>query len=259
MVKPAVRRLFGNAAVLDAPDDDPATFARHRAIIASKPLLADVYRSFYEELARVAAALPPGARVELGAGGGFFKRYLPEALTSDVVVGADVDLVCSAEALPFADASVAGLFLLDAFHHLRRPARLLAEAERCLRPGGRLVMIEPAGTWWGRLVRKTLHHEAYDDRAGWELADGAHSNLALPWIVFSRDRADFARAFPRLHLVRCEPHTPLRFLLSGGVSYRSLVPGALAPLLRLVERAAVPLNPVFGLHVTIELVKREAS
>lgn len=258
-VKQAVQRLLGNTAVLESPEDAAARFALHREIIANKPLLADVYRSFYEEFVRVAASLPAGARVELGAGGGFLKRCLPGIVTSDVVVGADVDMVCSAEALPFADASVAGLFLLDAFHHLRRPACLLAEAERCLRPGGRLVMIEPAGTWWGRLVRKALHHEAYDERAAWALPEGAHSNLALPWIVFTRDRAELARAFPRLRLVRCEPHTPFRFLLSGGVSYRSLVPGALAPFLRFVERMAVPLNPLLGLHVTIELVKREAA
>lgn len=253
------RLLADDGARATHHGEDAAAFAAHRRIILGKPLLADAYRRFYAEFARAAQALPPGPRIELGAGGGFLKSCVPGVRTSDVVTGAELDLVCAGEALPFADESVSGVFLLHVLHHMARPVRFLAEAERCLRPGGRLVMVEPASTWWGRLVRRAMHHEAYDGAGGWELDAGAHSNLALPWILFDRDRADVARAFPRLRLVRYEPHTPLRLLLSGGVTYRALVPGAWLPLVRLAERAASPLNGMFGMHVTIELLKTERA
>jgi SAM-dependent methyltransferase len=223
-----------------------------------KPLLRDVYASFYGEFVRVSRRVPPGPCVELGSGGGFLRDLLPSVVTSVVVVGVGIDTARAAEALPFRTGTVSAFFLLDAFHHLRDPHRFLAEVERCLRPAGRLVMVEPANTAWGRLVRKSFHHEPFDERAGWGGAGNgtrAAANLALPWIVFVRDRARFEQAFPRLALVRYEPHTPFRFLLSGGITYRSLVGQGLIPLVKLLERALFPLNRILGMHVTIEIQK----
>jgi SAM-dependent methyltransferase len=258
-VKQLVQRLLADPAVRGVSEADPDARALHRRMILGKPLLADVYRTFYDEFVRVQPALPDGPRVEIGTGGGFLKDRVPGVLTSDLVPGPGLDLVCAAEALPFADESIAALFLLDVFHHVARPGRFLAEAERCLRRGGRLVMVEPAGTWWGRLVRRACHHEPFDAAADWDLPGGRDSNLALPWIVFTRDRRLLADRFPGLRLLRCEAHTPFRFLLSGGINYRALVPAGALPAVRLAERVAAPFNPLLGLHMTVDLVKAEVS
>lgn len=47
------------------------------------------------------------------------------------------------EALPFADASLDGVFMVDVLHHVRSQAEALTEIRRVLRPGGLVVALEP--------------------------------------------------------------------------------------------------------------------
>ena len=64
--------------------------------------------------------------------------------------------------------------------------------------------------------------------AEWEFASSgplSGANGALPWMVFVRDRAEFEREFPELEVARIEPFLAFRYLVSGGVSMRSLMPG----------------------------------
>lgn len=253
-----LRGLLENPEIRGLNVDDARTIEVHREIIRKKPLLRDAYASFYGGFVEASRRVPPGPCVEMGSGGGFLKEYLPSVITSDVLDLSHVDMVCSGESLPLGDGTVSAFFLLDVFHHIKNPRKFLSEAQRCLRPGGRLVMIEPANTAWGRFIRKTFHHEPFDETAGWELngtGPVSASNLALSWIVFVRDRVRFEQEFPGLAIVRYEPHTPFLFLLSGGVSYRALVPRRLIPLVKLAEHLASPLNGYLGMHVTIEMRK----
>jgi hypothetical protein len=61
-------------------------------------------------------------------------------------------------------------------------------------------MIEPWVTPWSRLVYTRMHHEPFVPAAAqWEfLTTGPLSgaNGALPYILFSRDRAQFELEFP---------------------------------------------------------------
>lgn len=253
-----LKAVLGNPKARGLRDEDPRTIEIHRRIIREKPLLRDAYASFYGEFVSVSRRVPPGPCVELGTGGGFLKELMPSVVITDVIPALGMDAALAAEALPFRAGSISAFFLLDVFHHVTDPRRFLAEVVRCLRPGGALVMVEPANTAWGRFVRKHFHHEPFDEGAGWEPGGNgraAASNLALPWIVFVRDRALFERMFPQLRLVRVEPHTPLRFLLSGGISYRALAPSCLLPLVRLAEWTASSLNRYLGMHTTIEVCK----
>jgi SAM-dependent methyltransferase len=52
-------------------------------------------------------------------------------------------LVADAAALPFADGSFDTVLIRDLLHHVRDRARVLSEARRVLRAGGRLMLIEP--------------------------------------------------------------------------------------------------------------------
>ncbi|MEO6436333.1 MAG: hypothetical protein ABIP55_11325, partial [Tepidisphaeraceae bacterium] len=58
---------------------------------------------------------------------------------------------------------------------------------------------------------------------------------ALAWIVFHRDAEQFRREFPQWRIELIRPMMPLRYLLSGGVSMRSLMPGFTFALLRGIE------------------------
>lgn len=201
--------------------------------------------------------------MELGSGGGFLRDVIPQAITSDVVASPYVDTVFSALDMPFPDGLVDAFFAVDVFHHLGDAGRFLVEVERCLRPGGKLLMIEPANTLWSRFVYRWLHHEPFDTKAGWRLPAGggrlSGANGALPWIVFARDRDRFSRMFPRLRIETFAPHTPFAYLASGGLSAPAFLPGPLYPVIRGVERLLSPFDGLWGMFVTIEIVKAEGA
>lgn len=239
--------------------DDPASSVLAQKIIQRKQFLKNLYREFYQEFAR---ALPPPCPerkvVELGSGGGFIKDVIPDAITSDVLDLPGLDLCFSASEMPFPDGSVDAFVMIDVFHHLPDTERFFQEVDRCLKIDGKVLMVEPANTWWGRFVYTRFHHESFDPTAAWGVLSGgplSSANGALPWIVFCRDRRVLEQKFPRLKAVRVEPHTPFCYLLSGGLSFRQLAPSWSYPALRAIERFLGPLNGSLGLFYTIEVVK----
>lgn len=239
--------------------DDPATAVLHARIIQKKPLLRALYLDFYSAFKRVMDAFGPGTYVELGSGGGFLKDVLPEVITSDVRALPTVDQCFDAEAMPFDAGSVDGFFMLNVFHHFTRPGNVLREFSRTLRPGRSVVMIEPANTLWARWVYRRFHHEPFDLAGGWGFVSSgplSGANGALPWIVFVRDRVRFEREFPLLRVRRVVCHTPLRYLASGGVSFRQLAPSWSGGILKAVEWALSPLDETLGMFMTIELARR---
>jgi hypothetical protein len=83
------------------------------------------------------------------------------------------------------------------------------------------------------------------------------ANQALSYIVFDRDRARFEQELPNLELVEMFPlGNYLRYLLSGGLNFRQLVPSFTEPVLRVIESALVPARRVLALHHMIVLRRR---
>jgi SAM-dependent methyltransferase len=170
------------------------------------------------------------------------------------------DLSFSALDMPFADGDLAGLYMLDVFHHIPDVRRFLEEAARCLAPGGKVVMLEPANTLWGRFIYRNFHHEPFEPAATqWSLPAGgpmSMANGALPWIVFVRDRDELKVAVPDLTIRSVQYCYPFRYLISGGVSMRQLLPGFAGPLVRFVDATLLaPLGPLMGMFMRIVLVK----
>ncbi len=197
--------------------DDPSATVLHAEIINNKGFLKKLYVDFYRILKN---KLPESAKtiVELGSGGGFIKEIIPSALTSDILEVDGLDHIFSALEMPFTDASVDAFVMIDVLHHIPDPEQFFREASRCLVPGGRIIMIEPANTPWSRFIYKNFHHEEFDLEAGWVLgASGplSQANGAVPWIMFNRDREKFLDRFPAFKIIEMKNHTPLRYLLSG--------------------------------------------
>jgi len=239
--------------------DDPQLTELRFQIIERKPFLRHVYERFYRELLEPARSVPPGAQAEFGAGGGFLQRVAPQVITTEFLAVRGVDMRTSAEAMPFADGALSAVYMLDVLHHLPHPRAFFAELVRCLKPGGRAVMVEPYLSAWSRFVYGRLHHEPVDERAPWELASTgplSGANTALPWIVFERDLATFRAEFPALTLVEYRPIMPLAYLLSGGVSMRSLAPGFAFPLVQALETGLTPLNRQLAMFCVIVLERR---
>jgi len=251
-----LRRLLSHPLTRGLDIDDPLTTALRRDVIATKPFLRRVMQDWYRLLA---AAVPAGDGhvLELGSGAGFLKEVIPEVITSEVFPDVGVDRVVRAEALPFRDGELRAVVMADVFHHIPDVGRFLSEAERCLRPGGVVAMVEPWVTAWSRFVYTRLHHEPFEPQAAaWRFASsGALSgaNSALPWIVFQRDREMLSREHPRLVVDEIRPFMPLRFLIAGGISLRSLAPGWAYGAWGLVERLLSPLDHRLAMFALIQV------
>jgi SAM-dependent methyltransferase len=207
----------------------------------------------------MSVGLDNGASLEIGSGGGFLKEIFPEVITSDILPLPDVDRVVRAEALPFPDQSLSCILLLNVFHHIPKPADFLAEASRTLANGGKIMMVEPANTPFGRFIYKRFHHEPFDELGGRELPEGnplGHANQALPYIYFERDIDWFRQQFPSLSLLSIRYHSPFTYLLSGGFSHRSFVPSFFVRPLEILEGLLAPLHPYLGLFCTITLERK---
>jgi len=222
--------------------DDPSTTELRGEIIQQKPILKAIYEEWYRLICEHMPKVP-GRVLELGSGAGFLRSRIPGLITSEVFACRNVRLLMDAQALPFHPQSLRAVAMTNVLHHIPRPAAFLREAEKCLVPGGAILMIEPWVSWWSKKVYTRLHHEPFDE----SLKDWAHdyagplsgANGALPWMIFERDRQRFEREF-RLRIDKVEPMMPFRYLLSGGVSMRQLIPSFSDPLCVSIERGLEP-------------------
>jgi SAM-dependent methyltransferase len=242
--------------------DDPRLVVLRRRLIREKAFLRRIYQEWY---AAIIAVLPGGEGpvLELGSGGGFLDESVPGLITSELRLTPHVRLALDGQVLPFAGASLRGIVMIDVLHHLPESRRFVREAARCVRPGGRVVMIEPWVSAWSSLVYSRLHHEPFRPEADeWEFPRGgplSAANMALPWIMFVRDRARFEREFPQWRVLSISPFMPFRYLLSGGVSMRGLAPAWTFGFWRAVERALQPWADRLGMFARIVLERTDAG
>jgi SAM-dependent methyltransferase len=220
--------------------DDPQTTHLRQQIIQEKSFLRQIYQEWYRA---IVAALPSGegAVLELGAGAGFMRDFIPDLITSEVFYCPNIRAVLDGSCLPFVAKSLRAIVMTDVLHHLPQPRLFFAEATRCVRPGGVVAMVEPWVTPWSRFVYTRLHHEPFQpETPSWELPTSgplSGANGALPWILFARDRLKFEQEFPQWRIELIKPIMPFRYLLSGGVSLCGFAPGWSFGLWRRIETA----------------------
>ncbi|OQY46683.1 MAG: methyltransferase type 11 [Anaerolineaceae bacterium 4572_78] len=207
--------------------DSPETTHLRRHIIQEKQFLRRIYIEWYTSLAYT---LPKGDKpiLELGSGAGFLKEVIPNLITSEVLPTRHVTTILDGLHLPFADNQLRAIVMTDVLHHIPQPVQFLHEAMRCVEQGGVIAMIEPWVTTWSTLIYQNIHHEPFrPESKTWEFPSTgplSGANGALPWIMFVRDREQFQHEFPDWHMMTIKPMMPFRYLVSGGVSMRSLMP-----------------------------------
>jgi SAM-dependent methyltransferase len=242
--------------------DDPSRYDIIRDIIQKKPGLKKFYQELYkiyqEGLSRCSEN---GDVIELGSGAGFVKDIIPEIITSDVLPYENVDQVVDATDMPFNDNSLKAILMANVFHHIPDVSMFLSEACRCLKPCGRIIIIDQHNSWFSKIIFKYFHDEPFcPDATNWKFdstgpLSGANGSLA--WIVFKRDYLIFRSKFPNFKLVKYKPHSPLRYWLLGGLKKWSLLPAQLFGLATFIDNLLLKINSGFGCFVTIEIVKTE--
>ena len=168
------------------------------------------------------------------------KDYILNLITSDLFSIPGVDMVIDAQGIDISDASLDGIAMTDVLHHIPDCNLFFSEASRVIRPGGKLVMIEPWNTTWSKWVYLHLHHEQFEPSAeDWIIESSgplSGANGALPWIIFNRDRKIFTDKYPKLKILNIKPIMPISYLLSGGISMRSFLPGGVYKPVRYLEK-----------------------
>jgi SAM-dependent methyltransferase len=220
-----------------------------------KSVLRAVYDDFYD---RIAAFCTSGLTIEIGGGIGNLKRRLADVVSTDIQFAPWLDCVADAQHLPFADGVAGNIVMIDVLHHIEFPVRFFREAERLLRPGGRIITVEPAITWGSTLFYRFLHQEPVRMSADPLLEgmpdpnrDPYDSNQALPTLIATRNRQQFLRLFPGLRISRINWFSFVVYPLSGGFKPWSLIPAGLASRLLGIERA---IEPVLGRWLAFRMV-----
>lgn len=217
--------------------DDAGTTTLRRQIVRQKKFLKQIYHEWYRRIIEHVPA--EGSVLEIGSGAGFFSEILPRAITSEIFPTSGVDLIADGRHLPFVDGDLTAITMTDVLHHMVEVESFFAEAGRCVRSGGTMVMIEPWRTTWSEWVYRNLHPEPFEPDFSWDISDTgilSSANGALPWIIFERDRQRFEREFPEWEIKLIEPMMPVAYLLSGGISLRALAPSPSYKIVRWLER-----------------------
>ena len=253
-----LRRWLAHPLTASLPLDHPDTTELRNQVIASKPFLKCIYDEWYSMLAR---ELPPGEGqvLELGSGAGYCSQFIPGLITSEFFPCSRASVALDAQKIPLADGSLRAIVMTDVLHHIPNVERFFSDASRCLRKGGKILMIEPWVTPWSRLIWTRFHHEPFrPDAEDWSFASTgplSGSNSAIPWIAFVRDRPRFESLFPELSIERIRPFMPFRYLVSGGVSLRNVMPGFTHAAWAALENMLEPEMPRLAMFAFISLLR----
>jgi SAM-dependent methyltransferase len=221
-----------------------------------KPALREVYIDLYRKMVEHCV---PGRTLEIGGGSGNFKQFREDVISTDIAHAPWLDLVCDAQRLPFCPDSFANIVMFDVLHHIEHPGTFFREAERILRPGGRIVMVEPAITPVSWFFYHFLHEEPVVLSAD-PLQEGKPtpgrdpyaSNQAIPTLIAGRHRNQFHALFPHLRIRKVLRMSLFAYPLTGGFKAWSLIgEGAVKPALRIEDRLAGPLGRLLGFRMLL--------
>lgn len=229
-----------------------------------KPVLQRIYREFHETIARELARRDSHHVVELGSGIGNIQDVIPECIRTDLFPNPWIDQVETAYALSFEDNSVSDIVLFDVFHHLRYPGTALAEFERVLCGGGRVIIFDPCVSLLGLLVYGPCHHEplGLGQEINWLAPhdwspdeDDYYAAQGNAYRLFVR-RERHSRWNDRWKLVSLRRMAALSYVATGGYSGPQLYPEKLLPLMHGVDRACDLIPLLFATRLLVVLEQR---
>ena len=254
-----IKSLLSHPLTRGLSVDDPSTTVLRKQILQEKAFLRKIYEEWYGALAK-SLDVSSNLILEIGSGAGFLCEYIPELINADILLLPWLSLVLDGGRLPIQDEALDAVVMVNVLHHMPDAEAFFKEATRSIKTNGQLAMIEPWVTPWSKFIYTTMHHEPCDPSVvDWFLNSSgplSSANGALPWIVFERDRKKFIRKFPEWEITQIQPMMPFTYLLSGGVSLRSFMPGWSYKFWSRFEASLDPCLDKWAMFAKIILTKR---
>ena len=227
-----------------------------------KPLLQALYGDFYRLIARHLSKLPESKIVELGSGLGNIHQVIPNCVRTDLFLNAWIDQIENAYQLSFPDESISDLILTDVFHHLKYPGTALKEFLRVLRPGGRVIMLEPCLSALGLMVYGVFHDEpiAILKEIQWEAPQGwSPANIGYYAAQGNASRIFLGKHFRHKlcdwQKIETKRISAIAYVASGGFSKPQLYPASALPWIRRLEKGLGLFPTLFATRLLVILEK----
>jgi SAM-dependent methyltransferase len=231
-------------------------------------MIGDVFKEFYTKSFTLSEQYSltnkkDGMKIEIGSGSSLFKYYFPSIQSTDIKIHKHNDMSLDAQDMTnIGDNSVETFYAINCFHHFPNPDKFFNELNRTLRVGGTCIIIEPYfGILSSFLYKRMFKTESFDKKQkDWNYISSGPmtgANQALSYIVFFRDLDKFLFENANLEIA----HTTilnnyLRYLFSGGLNFKQLVPAWIEKPIKTIEFLLQPINKLFALHHIIVLRKK---
>lgn len=236
---------------------------RYKKIWQEKKILRETYRQWFE---RIEKDLAPGQTLEVGSGIGSFKEFKPEIISSDLSKHDWLDMSLDAHAIPFGDSSLSNIVMIDVLHHLADPLKFFREAERVLKEGGRVLMIEPYPSPFSYLIYRYFHAEPFLFKVDYfrefqEISkDPWEANQAIPYLLFFKYRKRFEQAMNhKFNIIKRDRISFTLYPASGGFERKALAGNLFIPVLRLFEYILRPFARLLAFRCYVVLEKKIKS
>jgi SAM-dependent methyltransferase len=233
---------------------------QHKIIWEQKPILRALYTSWYQE---IAAQIVLGNTLELGGGTGNFKAFAPNVVSTDIVPLPWLDTVADAQNLPFDNQSFDNIVMFDVLHHIENVTLFFDEALRVLRPGGRVVMMEPYISFASWPIYHFLHPEPVDFKQNpldWVEPSPERkpfdANQAFATILFERQYSLFQKKYPQFVKRYHHRLSFFAYPLSGGFDKPSLLPMSVLKQVLPLENALSFMSRFLAFRVLVVLEKK---
>lgn len=222
-----------------------------------KPRLRKEYGRLYKKMKE---RMAPGPSLEIGSGMGNIKMWIPEITTSERDLSEDVDRQETAYRLNYRAGELGNIVAMDVWHHLEFPARALGEWRRCLRPGGRVILMEPAMGLLGQIIYGLVHHEP----VGWRVRFGGAEDWSDEKEAYFACQSSGHRHFLKKEnpdilagwKLETEEIAAVAYMTTGGFSKPELGPEWVASAIRGLEPALEQLPRLFATRLLV-ILERE--
>lgn len=232
---------------------------KRREVWQSKEIVRRLYHRWY---GIIGDAIKPGSTMEIGGGSGNLKDFSPDVISSDIIFVPWLDVVADAHHLPFKVGSLDNIVLFDVLHHLRESVSFFSDAQRVLKQGGRILIMEPYISWASFLVYRFIHSEGMNWNIDPVITDCSvkgkspfSGNQAVTTLMFEKYKERFIEAYPHLRIIRQERSDFILYPLSGGFNNPSICPLFLYNLFDHLERILKPLSSVLAFRIFVVLEK----